>query len=89
MSLLTAPLRPWDIIATNGSLCESSESESRIVSHQLYRGRRGGTRGLPLITYAPREGGGGQSLLYISIACKIHAKKGGGGRGSRSLLYLL
>ena len=35
-------------------------------------------RGLPLITYAPR-GGGGSSLLYISIAYYMQ-KKGGGSR---------
>ena len=32
-------------------------------------------RGLPLITYAPK-GGGGSSLLYISIA--YYMQKGGG-----------
>ena len=35
--------------------------------------------GLPLITYAPRERGGGSSLLYISIAYYMQKKKRGGG----------
>ena len=36
--------------------------------------------GLPLITYTPRgSGGGGSSLLYISIAYVLHAKRGGEG----------
>ena len=34
-------------------------------------------RGLPLITYAPRERGGGSSLLYISIT--YYMQKGGEG----------
>ena len=39
--------------------------------------RRKWPRGLPLITYAPWGEGGGQSLLYISIA--YYMQKGGEG----------
>ena len=34
-------------------------------------------RGLPLITYTPRRGGG-SSLLYVSIAYYMQTKGGGG-----------
>ena len=36
-----------------------------------------GIRGLPLITYAPRGGGGVKSPIYFY--CVLHTKRGGGG----------
>ena len=40
-----------------------------------------GVRGLPLITYAPRGGGGGVKSP-IHFHCVLHAKRGGGGLDS-------
>ena len=37
-------------------------------------------RGLPLITYAPRERGGVKSPIHFH--CVLHAKRGGGGPNS-------
>ena len=47
------------------------------------------SKGLPLITYAPRGKGGGSSLLYISIAYYMKKKGGEGVQIACKIVYVI